>query len=67
VAYDKSIELRIEKLIASWPDAEKKKMFGGVCYLLHGNICFGGAGKPRDSIEAATITPTVINYGSAAI
>ena len=41
MAYDKSIEQRIDALIAPWPDIEKKKMFGGVCYLTCGNICFG--------------------------
>jgi TfoX/Sxy family transcriptional regulator of competence genes len=41
MAYDKVIELRIETLIAAWSHIEKKKMFGGVCYLIHGNICFG--------------------------
>ena len=41
MAYDKSLELRIKTLITGWPDVEKKRMFGGVCYLLHGNICCG--------------------------
>lgn len=41
MAYDKSIELRIDALIVPWPNIEKKKMFGGVCYLINGNICFG--------------------------
>lgn len=41
MAYDKSVEQRIDALITPWPDIEKKKMFGGVCYLLCGNICFG--------------------------
>jgi TfoX/Sxy family transcriptional regulator of competence genes len=41
MAYDKSIENRIDCLIAPWPNIEKKKMFGGVCYLTRGNMCFG--------------------------
>lgn len=41
MAYDTGIERRIDVLIAPWPDMEKKKMFGGVCYLTGGNICFG--------------------------
>lgn len=41
MAYDKNLEGRIETLIAPWQNLEKKRMFGGVCYLLHGNICFG--------------------------
>ena len=41
MAYDKRLEQRIDTLIAAWPDMEKKKMFGGVCYLTRGNMCFG--------------------------
>jgi TfoX/Sxy family transcriptional regulator of competence genes len=41
MAYDKTIELRIDALIVSWQNIEKKKMFGGVCYLTRGNMCFG--------------------------
>ena len=41
MAYNKSIEQTIDRLIAPWPNIEKKKMFGGVCYLTGGNICFG--------------------------
>jgi TfoX N-terminal domain len=39
--YNISIEKRIDALIAPWPNIEKKKMFGGVCYLTRGNMCFG--------------------------
>jgi TfoX/Sxy family transcriptional regulator of competence genes len=41
MAYDKTIEQRIDALIAPWLNIEKKRMFGGVCYLINGNICFG--------------------------
>ncbi|MFZ4856182.1 MAG: TfoX/Sxy family protein [Desulfuromonadaceae bacterium] len=41
MAYNKSIEQQIDTLIRSWPNIEKKKMFGGVCYLILGNMCFG--------------------------
>ena len=41
MAYNKTIELQIDPLIRSWPNIEKKKMFGGVCYLTCGNMCFG--------------------------
>ena len=41
MAYDKSIERRIDSLIVPWSNIEKKKMFGGVCYLTRGNMCFG--------------------------
>lgn len=41
MAYDKTIEQRIDALIALWTNIEKKKMFGGVCYLICGNMCYG--------------------------
>lgn len=41
MAYNKSIEQQIDTLIRSWQNIEKKKMFGGVCYLTRGNMCFG--------------------------
>ncbi len=41
MAYNRKIEESIDALIVYWPDIEKKRMFGGVCYLLNGNICFG--------------------------
>ena len=39
--YSKEIEERIEKVVGRWKQIEKKKMFGGICYLLKGNMCFG--------------------------
>ena len=39
--YSKEIEEKIEKVIGRWRQIEKKKMFGGICYLLKGNMCFG--------------------------
>jgi len=41
VAYSKHLEERIDAIITPWPNIEKKKMFGGICYLINGNICFG--------------------------
>ena len=41
MSYDKAIENRIDSLISDWPNIEKKKMFGGICYLTNGNMCFG--------------------------
>lgn len=41
MAYSRTIEETIDTIIVSWSNVEKKKMFGGVCYLMNGNICFG--------------------------
>jgi hypothetical protein len=39
--YSKEIEEKIEKVIHRWRQIEEKKLFGGRCYLLKGNMCFG--------------------------
>ena len=39
--YDTILENKIEDITLSWDGLEKKKMFGGICYLISGNMCFG--------------------------
>ena len=41
MAYNQQLAERVEKIINHWPDMISKKMFGGICYLLHGNIACG--------------------------
>jgi hypothetical protein len=41
MAYDEGLEARIEELMDGWEDYEKKRMFGGICYLKSGNMAFG--------------------------
>jgi hypothetical protein len=40
VAYSHDLEKRIDARVEDFGLA-KKKMFGGICYLLQGNMCFG--------------------------
>ena len=39
--YDHALEDRIDLLSVNWPGFGKKKMFGGLGYLLRGNMAFG--------------------------
>ena len=39
--YSTKLEERIDTAARRWQNAEKKKMFGGVCWLLKGNMAFG--------------------------
>jgi len=39
--YSTILEQRIDAAAKRWKNVEKKKMFGGVCYLLKGNMAFG--------------------------
>ena len=39
--YDKQIDDRIRRIVVSWPQTSAKKMFGGVCHLINGNMFCG--------------------------
>jgi TfoX/Sxy family transcriptional regulator of competence genes len=39
--YSTTLEDKIEDIIHQGDTIEKKKMFGGICYLINGNMCFG--------------------------
>ena len=41
MAYDEKLEKRLHELIAKRNDFHDQKMFGGVGFLLRGNMCFG--------------------------
>lgn len=41
MSYDEGLEHRIMELLSETPDLVVKKMFGGVCFLLHGNMACG--------------------------
>jgi TfoX/Sxy family transcriptional regulator of competence genes len=38
MAYNEEIDARIRKIVSGWKDTTRKKMFGGVCHLLNGNM-----------------------------
>lgn len=41
MAYDELLAARVEALLSDQPDLVSKKMFGGVGFLLHGNMACG--------------------------
>ncbi|MFC1941837.1 TfoX/Sxy family protein [Chloroflexota bacterium] len=41
MAYNLDLEASIDRLIDRFGDITKKKMFGGIGYLMNGNMCFG--------------------------
>ncbi len=41
MAYNIDLEHGIDKVIDRLGDITKKKMFGGIGYLMNGNMCFG--------------------------
>ena len=41
MAYDEGMEARIDEMMEEWEHYEKKRVFGGICYLNSGNMAFG--------------------------
>ena len=41
MAYDQNLDARITEVISGWAGISSKKMFGGICHLLHGNMLAG--------------------------
>jgi TfoX/Sxy family transcriptional regulator of competence genes len=39
--YNEEIDARIKKVVSNWKNTDAKKMFGGVCHLLNGNMFCG--------------------------
>ncbi|CAB1057559.1 hypothetical protein D1BOALGB6SA_2312 [Olavius sp. associated proteobacterium Delta 1] len=41
MAYNEELERRIKKIVSRWKGTNDKKMFGGVCHLISGNMFCG--------------------------
>jgi len=41
MAYDETLGLRVREILSSVRGFSEKKMFGGLCFLIHGNMCCG--------------------------
>ena len=41
MASDQQLVDRLSKLLSGHPGVEPKRMFGGVCFMLNGNMCIG--------------------------
>jgi TfoX/Sxy family transcriptional regulator of competence genes len=39
--YNQEIDARIRTVVSRWKNTDAKKMFGGVCHLLNGNMVCG--------------------------
>ena len=45
MAYDEDLAQRIRNLVAGGPDVTEKKMFGGLAFLVGGNMAVGASGE----------------------
>jgi TfoX/Sxy family transcriptional regulator of competence genes len=41
MAFDEGLAERIRELTGSHPSISERKMFGGLCFMSSGNMCFG--------------------------
>jgi hypothetical protein len=63
MAYDEGLATRVRDLIGGQPGLVEKKMFGGLAFLLHGNMACGVYGDglivrlAPDTVEAALAEP----------
>ncbi len=45
MAYDEAVAHRVRKVLQSRKDITERKMFGGIAFLLNGNMCCGVIGS----------------------
>ena len=45
MAYDSELADRVQQLHGNWAALRAKRMFGGIAYLLHGNMAFAVLGE----------------------
>jgi TfoX/Sxy family transcriptional regulator of competence genes len=71
MAYDEDLANRIRELLGSEPDVEEKRMFGGLAFLVNGNMSVAASGQggllvrvPREDsdklAERAHVSPMVM-------
>jgi TfoX N-terminal domain len=56
MAYDEGLATRVREVLGEQPELVEKKMFGGLAFLLHGNMACGVRGEDlivRVAAEAA--------------
>jgi TfoX/Sxy family transcriptional regulator of competence genes len=68
VAYDEEFADRVREVISARPDVVEKKMFGGLCFLVAGNMACGVLGEDlivrldRDESVKALAEPGVRQF-----
>jgi TfoX/Sxy family transcriptional regulator of competence genes len=54
MAYDEALAARIRDWLADAPGVTERKMFGGICFMVNGNMC---AGVSKDRLMARVGVP----------
>ena len=45
MSYDEELAARVREILSERTDVEEKKMFGGLCFMVSGNMCCGLTSK----------------------
>ena len=71
--YDQSLADRIRELVAATPGVTERKMFGGLAFLVNGNMAIAASGEggllvrvspeESDELEATTKAETAVMQG----
>ena len=62
MAYDEKLAARIRKALGNYPVVSEIKMFGGLCFTLHGNMCCGVSGKSKDNLILRVAPESAAKY-----
>ena len=54
MAFDETLAARIRDALARTKNVEERKMFGGICFLLDGNLLVGSGRTPSSPGSART-------------
>ena len=68
MAYDEVLAARIREIVGDQPDLTEKKMFGGLAFLIGGNMAVAASGQggvlvhvdPEESDELVATTPATL-------
>ena len=66
MAYDESLASRIRDLLADEPGVTEQKMFGGLGFLVHGNMAIGASSQGGALVRVDPAESSVIVEGSSA-
>lgn len=45
MAFDEGLAERVRGIVGPGPDMSERRMFGGLCFMSNGNMCFGIVGS----------------------
>ena len=66
MAYDEELAGRIRELVAGEPGVTEQKMFGGLGFLVHGNMAIGASGQGGALVRVDPAESDAILVGSSA-